>query len=629
MIFFHQVSVGRPGINVTIVVIILGLFAPWGCRKRQEFNRASGLNDNGLNGPIQVDPAAMESFSSRAASGIAALQNAENRRRTGQAICDAGVAAGMNPASLLSSINGISFHGAVDFANILARGKSPATVSGGMEYVWWFDADGKSVSEHAFLVPQAGLSSSPAFVDGHLGVIFGCRGNIDNYSGYFATLGVYGLSFSLGIDLLPAFESYYRQKIPSNVPGINDNESVSFDAAFNIVERAAQVVHQFSWYRRESSVQSQGALPVYRSDRLKKLMERARLDINSSPIWKTSMDELYRRGIDFGNSLIDGGGRNQITVRVKELQNLTIQGAEDRSFYRQVRFPSSVAAFSNGMHDLRGDPNTRSSLQNPDGYSQKLMAISGALYSSHNSYRRAFFNGRVAGSDGPGIGSVSDERLQVVVNMLYGDNGSGNWGCQTQRRNHPDTRWFSVFVNGQKMYADCFGYGGGVEIPPSVDPVSLVNFESDWQAMVTDLAEIEEFFAQIEKIRYGTFHLSIQLHDSFQTGVSVGQISTGGIRVKNNGSVMSMCNAVSVSVSALAKYAPTMATAVGQGVKQLIGSGANPATAFAKLRELGRNPRLAVDMSHYYKTHWERTTQLEQLSPLFKAIVDLRNQSCQ
>lgn len=58
MIFFHQLSVGRQRINMTVVVIMLGLFLPWGCHKRQELNGASRLTDSGLEGSIQFDAVA-------------------------------------------------------------------------------------------------------------------------------------------------------------------------------------------------------------------------------------------------------------------------------------------------------------------------------------------------------------------------------------------------------------------------------------------------------------------------------------------------------------------------------------------------------------------------------------------
>ena len=533
--------------------------------------------------------------------------------------------------SMLRGINGVSVEGSIDFADILSKGKVPVGVKGGVEVVYWFPADQPDVIErYVFLIPKVSFERSGGSPLGlQLGVISGCNEKIENYSGYFGGLNYLGNGMNFGLDPGPIFQKWFVGRLDSKVPGgVNDNNPITFAEARKIIAVKGQNIRDISEGRNQFSRSNPNGAYKWKSNTIPdgtmaKIMREVRFRAPGQSSLVTDLDSVFKRGIEFAYNLYRSGA-NEILDMANQAMELTIRKDEDPSFYANVRRPAAITRFDALLEFFWGNPKTLGNLKNPVGLSQILFSISGQLYSGINrSIFKVALNTKPKGTDGPGVGSVKDPLIaNVRRTMLF----SSTYGCKRQRKRYPGTRWFIVYVNNQKMFFDCYGFGENEEYRDGVS--WRIYRESEFRDVTGELGRIKTFFESIEALRFASRHVAIQLHDSFQMKKDVGSFATGGIKTPGYKESFTGCNALTYSKESLVDTSRFGMAFFRDGigsVKSHALKGKNIVSYFKKARKAGT---FGADLSYYYKLPFRSKHDTNDGWPVVRSIRKLKSLSC-
>lgn len=538
--------------------------------------------------------------------------------------------------NVLRAIDGVGVQVTVDLARLwAATAKTPMSIKGGVEVVYWFPKDKNGdIERHVYLVPHAGVSTSPGSpVDLDAGIIFGCNGDANAYGGYFGSINAAGFNLNLGLDPGPVFARWFINGLDSKVPGgINDNHPIDFETVNSTIKDKGSKLQTMAAERAGFTSEYPNAAYKFTSTEnseftMDKIMREVRFKYvqNDGTDAEVEMDFVFKRAIKFVNGLYADGPNNRILVQFDAIRKSVIQNGEDPAFYRQVRMPAVMQSFDEAMTYFWGNPENLSDLRNPVGVQQTMYSISGHFFGTNynNNLFKAAMNTQPIGTDGEGIGSVKDQKLSEVRKMLFGD---GPYSCRRQRERYPESRWFKVYVNQRKMFADCIGYGANELLKEEVS--FRIYGESDFEKIQNEITSIKQYFETFEAMRYTVRHGILQLHDSFNTHKDVFKIKTGGIQKPSYLQAFTGCNSISMDIHG-AKHAATLGLAAAQdaykALKTKVASGASVTHA---LQHIGAHSSVGVNLSYYYHTPLHGHHSAASGWPLIRSIRALKDLDC-
>ncbi|MCX6119912.1 MAG: hypothetical protein NT027_20445, partial [Proteobacteria bacterium] len=318
-----------------------------------------------------------------------------------------------------------------------------------------------------------------------------------------------------------------------------------------------------------------------------------------------------------------------LLASLENAKSLTIQPNEDPAFFENIRGPSSLVLFSSFIEKIWGGSQSQDSkIDNiENGLAKQLYDLSGHLFVENRKNFDTYFNQNAESSDGPMFSSVGNAYLNEVESTLFDNGGNSIYGCKRQRTRYPGSRWFAVFVNGTKMYADCYGFEATEILKNNGGHSNRIYMESDWQGVVKELSVVKDFFSDLEALRFALRHATMQLYDSFQSKRVVSSITTGGIR-RNQDTLLTGCNSVSITLEGLKNAGSINMSLLKDGYRSFTQSKPTALNFLSQLKKFSSQGSYGVDVSYYYETYYQRQYSLKEALPFVKGVHALKNIDC-
>jgi hypothetical protein len=517
-------------------------------------------------------------------------------------------------SSILQSIDGVSVKGAFNLASLLTGGKSPVGFKAGVEVVYWFPPGSDTIERHVFIIPQFDVSSAASVGELEAGVIFGCNGDVNNYSGYFGSVGVAGANLNLGMDFGPLFSKYFQNSLPSNVPGANDNQPIDLGGVKQVLKSAGGRLRTAAAQRRANP---------YLVSEIEGVLKEVRYQFRlNDGYWNTELNFLFRRGVLVANGQYRNGATSVAEQLLDEAASYSPSVGESAQDY-SLRLPGVLPRYGEVMDEFWGRDDN-STIRAPDGLDQELFSVSGHTGTSQKTVYQVAFNTEIYGSDGPGLYSVYGDTLTELQNiMLYDD----TYGCSRQRERYPAGRWFRTYIGDSELVFDCMGFGPGELFEPGVTGRTYYEsyFTSD---MAPELARIKSFFDDFETFRYGVHQGMLIVHDAFHTQKSALSLSVGGIQGSSAADALTGCNSISLSPQGFSNVA-TIGFAALRSAANLL-RGQLSTGILSSLSSVRANASVSAGLSYYYPVpYFAGSYPVEEGWPLVRGVRLLKNISCQ
>ncbi len=572
----------------------------------------SGAKQDGF-GAIQLDPDAVQALLEKADAFVLGFEEgAVDALQSG--LCALGNGTSPFGSSILQEIDGVSVKGAFNLSSLLSGGSSPIGVKAGVEVVYWFPPGSDTIERHVYIIPQLDVSSSPSVGELEAGVIFGCDGQADNYSGYFGSIGVAGANLNLGMDFGPLFAKYFENSLPSNVPGIDDTQPIDLSQVKSVMQSTGG---------RLRSVASQRQGAPYTVDEVEGVMKEVRLRFaQNDGYWNTELNFLYRRGLLVANGQFRDGSRSVAETLLDEAASYSPTPSESIQDY-SLRLPVVLPLYSAAMDNFWGQEED-STLREPDGFNQEFFSVSGHSTSTHRTQHQVAFNTEVYSSDGPYLYSVSGTSAAELRELMLEDS---TYGCARQRERYPAGRWFRVYVGDDPYVFDCMGFGGQETFTPGIS--DRVYYEPYFTGrMAPELARIKNFIDDFETFRFVTHQGMLIVHDAFHTQKYALSLSVGGIQGSSAADALTGCNSLSLSPQGFANVATLGVAGLRDAANLLRGRlSTGILTALGVVRA---NASVSAGLSYYYPVpYFAGSYPVEEGWPLVRGARLLKNISCQ